>query len=351
MEDKEGGGPTTDALPNSAENITHDNKTQDSATFKTADNDTKEEKQQKDDPEQDNTSPPQRAPEHVEESESLKKMRAELERMRVEDKNREEIAAAKYKEDFRHERNKLEEGRIAQGYMFNPDIRDIKSAIADIMKEERVCMLQRQIDALDKEEKQVQEEIDRKYGQLFSTDRKHDLTALANNFFSLPGNAGLPEHITRALTSEEIADLKIVFDLFDVKGRGYVSSNDLKKALAMLGFKASKAVLGNMISEVAGEKKVKVTFKNFLDFVVKSQGDGPDPYGEIKQAFDLLDTNGNGFLTLEDLRDASMECSLNFSNNTLREMLQEADKHGDGKINLADFTDIMLLTSKFKYAS
>lgn len=28
----------------------------------------------------------------------------------------------------------------------------------------------------------------------------------------------------------------------------YISSNDLKKALAMLGFKASKAVLGNMIS-------------------------------------------------------------------------------------------------------
>jgi hypothetical protein len=26
-----------------------------------------------------------------------------------------------------------------------------------------------------------------------------------------------------------------------------------------------------------------VTFVNFLDFVVKSQGDGPDPYGEIKQ--------------------------------------------------------------------
>lgn len=34
---------------------------------------------------------------------------------------------------------------------------------------------------------------------------------------------------------------------------------------------------------MAGVKKVKVTFKNFLDFVVKSQGDGPDPYGEIKQ--------------------------------------------------------------------
>lgn len=216
-----GTGSTTEDLQHSVECTTHGNTAQDSTAFKTTDNDIKEVKQQEDDTEQDKTSPPQRAPGPVEESESLKKMRAELERMRTEDKNREEIAAAKYKEDFRQERNKLEEERIAQGYMFNPDIRDIKSAIADIMKEERVCMLQRQIDALDKEEKQVQEDIDRKYGQLFSTDRKHDLTALANNFFSLPGNAGLPEHITRALTSEEIADLKIVFDMFDVKGRGY----------------------------------------------------------------------------------------------------------------------------------
>lgn len=38
-----------------------------------------------------------------------------------------------------------------------------------------------------------------------------------------------------------------------------------------------------VLGEVAGDQKVKVTFKNFLDFVVKSQGDGPDPYGEIKQ--------------------------------------------------------------------
>ena len=157
----------------------------------------------------------------AEESESLKKMRAELEKMRREDDRQEEIAAAKYKEDFRKERNKIEEEVKAQGYMFNPDIRDIKGAIADIMKEERVCMLQRQLDSLDREEKEMQREIDEKYGLLFSPDSRQDLTALADKFFSLPGNAGLPEHITRSLTSEEIADLKIVFDMFDVKGRGY----------------------------------------------------------------------------------------------------------------------------------
>ena len=65
----------------------------------------------------------------------------------------------------------------------------------------------------------------------------------------------------------------------------------------------------------------------------------------------MLDTQGNGFLTLDDLRDASSECNLHFSNNTLREMIQDADKHGEGKISLADFTDMMLQTSRFKYAS
>ncbi|XP_062575239.1 uncharacterized protein LOC134237160 [Saccostrea cucullata] len=285
------------------------------------------------------------------ESESLRKMKEEMEKMRLEDHRKEEIAAAIYKRDFKRERAKIEEETIARGYMFNPDIRDIKGAIAEIMNEERTFMLQRQIDALDKEEKQMQAEIDKKYGLLFSKEGRQNLTDLADKFFSLPGNAGLPEHITRSLTSEEIADLKVVFDMFDVKGKGYINATDLKKALAMLGFRASKAVLGNMISEVAGENKVRVTFTNFLDFVVKSQGDGPDPYGEIKQAFELLDTKGTGFLTLEDLREASSECSLNFSNTALREMIQEADKHGEGKISLQDFTDIMLQTSRFKFAA
>ena len=48
-------------------------------------------------------------------------------------------------------------------------------------------------------------------------------------------------------------------------------------------FETSSDFFLNSTGEVAGDNKVKVTFENFLDFVVKSQGDGPDPYGEIKQ--------------------------------------------------------------------
>lgn len=45
----------------------------------------------------------------------------------------------------------------------------------------------------------------------------------------------------------------------------YVSSNDLKKALAMLGFKASKAVLGNMISRYTS-MNIFLVLQNFIYF-------------------------------------------------------------------------------------
>ena len=69
------------------------------------------------------------------------------------------------------------------------------------------------------------------------------------------------------------------------------------------------------------------------------------------KAFDTLDVKNHGYLTLEDLHSASEECKLKFSNRVLRDMIQEADKSGDGKITFNEFTAIMLQTASFKMAS
>ena len=49
-----------------------------------------------------------------------------------------------------------------------------------------------------------------------------DLLALAESFYhgKVKDGDGLPEKVRRELTKKEIEDLKIVFDMFDVKGRG-----------------------------------------------------------------------------------------------------------------------------------
>lgn len=62
-----------------------------------------------------------------------------------------------------------------------------------------------------------------------------------------------------------------------------------------------------------------------------------------------MDVNDQGFLTIEDLRGAMDESKMKISNRMLKEMLQDADKTGDGKISLEEFTAIMLQTSTFKF--
>jgi Ca2+-binding EF-hand superfamily protein len=61
-----------------------------------------------------------------------------------------------------------------------------------------------------------------------------------------------------------------------------------------------------------------------------------------------MDTNDNGYLTISDLKTICESVNLNFSNKILREMVEEADNSGDGKISLEEFTSIMCQTARFK---
>ncbi|KAK3097158.1 hypothetical protein FSP39_006925, partial [Pinctada imbricata] len=283
------------------------------------------------------------------ETESLRLMKKELQTMQDEENRKEEIAKERYQRSVKAERKRIEAEELAKGIHCNPGVKEVREAIKDINEGERKFAMQRKLDELDKETEAIQDKIDAKYGVFFSKDKeKPNLNDLAEGFFTLPGNSNLPSDVTSTLTHSEISDLREVFDLFDVKGKGYINANDLKRLINMLGFRASKEVFDGMIAEIAGDDKTKVSFQNFLQFVVRSQGEGPDPFEDIKQAFDTLDIKDQGFLTLDDLRMASEDCNLKFSNRVLREMIQEADKSGDGKITFPEFTAIMLQTSSFK---
>ena len=74
---------------------------------------------------------------------------------------------------------------------------------------------------LRKETKALQRAIDEKYG-LKDKKQGHDILALAESFYQgkVKDVDGLPEQVRRELTRSEIQDLKMVFDMFDVKGRG-----------------------------------------------------------------------------------------------------------------------------------
>ncbi|XP_048239423.1 uncharacterized protein LOC124122859 [Haliotis rufescens] len=277
-------------------------------------------------------------------------LRLQMDRMQKADEERKMAARKKRDEEVALLRRKMEEVRRRKGIELVPGSRDSRGVIRAFLTEEEKMAMESQQKDLARESVEMISQIKSKHGIPKDKESSPDVVVMATEFYSskeMP-NELLPDHIRLNLTTEEIRDLKLVFDMFDVKGRGYIISYDLRRAAGMLGFTAKKHVFKEMIDELSTDQKGKVTFINFLEFIIKSQGEGPDPYEEIIQCFHLLDVSGKGFLTFSDLREAADHTQVRLSNRAVREMLQEADVTGDGKITPDEFVHIMLQTNTFR---
>ncbi|XP_067676651.1 uncharacterized protein [Haliotis asinina] len=277
-------------------------------------------------------------------------LRLHIGRMQRADEERKTAAKKKRDKEVALLRRKMEDERRRKGFELVPGSRERRGVIQAFLTEEEKMAMESQQKDLARESEEMISKIKSKHGIPKDKDKSSKVVDMACEFYNskeLP-NELLPDHIRLNLTTEEIRDLKLVFDMFDVKGRGYIISYDLRKAAGMLGFTAKKHVFKEMIDELSSDQKGKVTFINFLDFIIKSQGEGPDPYEEIIQCFRLLDVGGKGFLTFSDLRQAADQAQVRLSNKALREMLQEADVIGDGRITVDEFVHIMLQTNTFR---
>jgi len=62
---------------------------------------------------------------------------------------------------------------------------------------------------------------------------------------------------------------------------------------------------------------------------------------EIKEAFDLFDSEGTGKIDAKELKVAMRALGFEPKKEEVRRILQDVDKHGDGTINFEDFMEIM----------
>ncbi len=73
---------------------------------------------------------------------------------------------------------------------------------------------------------------------------------------------------------------------------------------------------------------------------------------EIKEAFDLFDSESSGVIDAKELKVAMRALGFEPKKEEVRRILQEIDKHGDGMIKYDEFLDIMTqkMVSDFLYS-
>merc|ERR1711903_137296 len=112
------------------------------------------------------------------------------------------------------------------------------------------------------------------------------------------------------LTEEQRQEIREAFDLFDTDGSGTIDFNE------------------------------------FLEMMTAKMGE-KDSKEEILKAFRLFDDDETGKISFKNLKRVAKELGENMTDEELQEMIDEADRDGDGEINESEFLRIMKKTSLY----
>ncbi|XP_022906299.2 uncharacterized protein [Onthophagus taurus] len=148
------------------------------------------------------------------------------------------------------------------------------------------------------------------------------------------------------LTEEQKNDIQEAFDLFDHERSGHIDTKELKVAIRALGFEPRKEEIKKMIAEIDKDGTGKISFNDFLDLMTIKMAE-KDSKEEILKAFRLFDDDETGKISFKNLKRVAKELGENLTDEELQEMIEEADRDGDGEINQEEFLRIMKKTSLY----
>ncbi|XP_029462471.1 centrin-2 [Rhinatrema bivittatum] len=148
------------------------------------------------------------------------------------------------------------------------------------------------------------------------------------------------------LTEEQKQEIREAFDLFDTDGIGTIDVKELKVAMRALGFEPKKEEIKKMISEIDKEGSGKISFNDFLSVMTQKMAD-KDSKEEILKAFRLFDDDETGKISFKNLKRVAKELGENLTDEELQEMIDEADRDGDGEVSEQEFLRIMKKTSLY----
>ncbi|KAJ3411007.1 hypothetical protein HDV05_002915 [Chytridiales sp. JEL 0842] len=148
------------------------------------------------------------------------------------------------------------------------------------------------------------------------------------------------------LTPTQKQEIREAFDLFDTDGSGTIDCKELKVAMRALGFEPKKEEIKKMVAEMDKSGRGVIDFNQFLEMMSVKMNE-KDSREEILKAFKLFDDDESGRISFKNLKRVAKELGENLTDEELQEMIDEADRDGDGEINEDEFLRIMKKTGMY----
>merc|ERR1712146_497699 len=147
---------------------------------------------------------------------------------------------------------------------------------------------------------------------------------------------------SRQLSEEQMEEIREAFSLFDSDASGAIDVRELKAAMRALGFEVKNEELKKMVSDVDNDGNGTIEFAEFLMMMTANMGE-KDTREDIEKVFKLFDDDNTNKISFRNLARVAEE----LDDEELQDMINQADRDGDGEINLDEFYRIMKKKGNF----
>jgi calmodulin len=144
------------------------------------------------------------------------------------------------------------------------------------------------------------------------------------------------------LTEMEIALYKEAFKIFDKHSEGYISTKELGTIFNSLGINISEEDLIEIITIYDNDQNNSmIDFITFLDIIAKKKD---DIYKEedLINAFRIFDKEGNGKISIKELRYVMMSSGVDFNENYIKDIINESNVDNDEFIDYHKFIKLLI---------
>jgi len=160
-----------------------------------------------------------------------------------------------------------------------------------------------------------------------------------------------PKTMEDILSSELLEEYRQAFQILDIRNVKKISITNLSTITCSIGIHLTDAELRLYVKQITGIDidrkdvvKCVIDFKNFLLLmaVILTECISGE---EVLRIFQEFDSNGDGFISPDELKTLLARYGYEASDAEVKEMMAEADRDGDGKVSLHEFISVMSTSS------
>ncbi|KAL3357552.1 hypothetical protein AABB24_017991 [Solanum stoloniferum] len=155
--------------------------------------------------------------------------------------------------------------------------------------------------------------------------------------------------IAEHLTVDEVAGIKEGFQLMDIGNRGKIDVNELRVGLQKLGHQIPESDVQILMDVGDVDKDGFLDYGEFVAISVHLRKMANEEH--LKKAFDFFDRNQNGYIEIEELREALDDEIETNSEEVINAIMQDVDTDKDGRISYDEFSTMMKAGTDWRKAS